>query len=125
MFSSGDGGVGGGDCLTNDGKNKTVFQPLFPSTCTSPPPPPFQSHSFSPHLAKFIPGPFVTAVGGTVNVTEQAVFFSGGGFSRLFPQPSYQKTAVKGFLKSLGSEFKGLFNAGGRGYPDVAAQGLK
>lgn len=72
-----------------------------------------------------IPGPFVTAVGGTVNVTEQAVFFSGGGFSRLFPQPSYQKTAVKGFLKSLGSEFKGLFNAGGRGYPDVAAQGLK
>lgn len=90
-----------------------------------PPPPPFQSHSFSPHLAKFIPGPFVTAVGGTVNVTEQAVFFSGGGFSRLFPQPSYQKTAVKGFLKSLGSEFKGLFNAGGRGYPDVAAQGLK
>ena len=35
MFSSGDDGVGGGDCLTNDGKNTKQFQPNFPGTRTS------------------------------------------------------------------------------------------
>lgn len=33
MFSSGDGGVGLGDCKTNDGKNTTQFLPIFPSSC--------------------------------------------------------------------------------------------
>ena len=28
MFSSGDGGVGAGTCLTNDGTNRTIFQPV-------------------------------------------------------------------------------------------------
>lgn len=32
MFSSGDDGVGAGDCLTNDGKNTKHFQPNFPGT---------------------------------------------------------------------------------------------
>ena len=32
MFSSGDDGVGGGDCLTNDGTNTKRFQPNFPGT---------------------------------------------------------------------------------------------
>jgi tripeptidyl-peptidase-1 len=55
-------------------------------------------------------GPFVTSVGGTINVNpEVAVDFSGGGFSNYFAQPSYQKTAVTGFLNSLGTKFNGLF----------------
>ena len=32
LFASGDSGVGGGKCLTNDGKNRTAFVPAFPGT---------------------------------------------------------------------------------------------
>ncbi|KAF8576276.1 subtilisin-like protein [Ramaria rubella] len=100
MFSSGDGGVGDGDCKANDGSNATRFQPVFPASC-----------------------PFVTTVGGTFGINpEQAVSFSGGGFSDIFSRPSYQTTTVERFLKSVGSTNEGLFNVSGRGYPDVAAQ---
>jgi tripeptidyl-peptidase-1 len=101
LFSSGDFGVGGGSCKTNDGKNKVQFQPTFPGAC-----------------------PFITSVGGTTKVSpEKAVSFSQGGFSNYFASPSYQKTAVAGFLSTLGSTYSGLYNATGRGFPDVAAQG--
>ncbi|KAI0358004.1 subtilisin-like protein [Trametes cingulata] len=101
MFSSGDDGVGGGDCLTNDGKNTKRFQPNFPASC-----------------------PFVTTVGGTIRVNpEVAVSFSGGGFSNYFARPSYQSSAVSAFLTKLGRTNAGLFNTTGRAYPDVAAQG--
>ncbi|KAI0339424.1 subtilisin-like protein [Trametopsis cervina] len=101
MFSSGDDGVGGGSCTTNDGKNTVRFQPNFPASC-----------------------PFVTTVGGTIRVNpEVAVSFSGGGFSNYFARPSYQSTAVSTFLTKLGSTNAGLFNTSGRAYPDVAAQG--
>ncbi|KAJ3511239.1 hypothetical protein NLJ89_g4214 [Agrocybe chaxingu] len=101
FFSSGDFGVGGGDCKTNDGKATVLFQPAFPASC-----------------------PFVTAVGGTTRVNpEVAVSFSGGGFSRYFAQPSYQATAVSTFLTGLGTKHNGLFNKTGRAYPDVSAQG--
>jgi tripeptidyl-peptidase-1 len=100
MFSSGDNGVGGGDCLTNDGTNKKRFQPAFPASC-----------------------PFVTTVGGTVNINpEVGVRFSGGGFSNYFTQPPYQTAAVSEFLTGLGTQFDGLYNSAGRAYPDVAAQ---
>ncbi|KAF9266300.1 tripeptidyl peptidase A [Marasmius fiardii PR-910] len=110
FFSSGDGGVGDGEadpalqqCFTNDGKNTTKFMPSFPASC-----------------------PFVTAVGGTVNVPEIAVDFSGGGFSDYWAQPDYQKDAVEGFLKKLPKGlYKGLFNPSGRAFPDVAAQGRR
>ncbi|KAG6850641.1 hypothetical protein H0H93_010833 [Arthromyces matolae] len=68
----------------------------------------------------------VTSVGGTQGVPEIAVsrFFSGGGFSDYFDRPSYQDTAVKGYLDKLPKGlYKGLYNPGGRGIPDVAAQG--
>lgn len=101
LFSSGDFGVGGGDCLTNDGTNKKIFQPAFPASC-----------------------PFVTTVGGTTRINpEVAVNFSGGGFSRYFPTPSYQSAAVSTFVTKLGTEYAGLYNKTGRAYPDVAAQG--
>lgn len=56
---------------------------------------------------------------------EQAVYFSSGGFSDRWDRPKYQDKAVKDYLKILGSQWKGLYNPKGRGFPDVAAQGLK
>ncbi|CAE6421473.1 unnamed protein product [Rhizoctonia solani] len=101
IFSSGDGGVGSGKCLTNDGTNRTRFQPIFPASC-----------------------PYVTAVGGTYQISpEVGVSFSQGGFSDYFPRPSYQTSAVSTFLGSLGNTYLGLYNTTGRGFPDVAAQG--
>ncbi|KAF8972690.1 peptidase S8/S53 domain-containing protein [Flammula alnicola] len=101
FYSSGDEGVGGGDCLTNDGTSRTLFQPAFPASC-----------------------PFVTAVGATTGINpEKAISFSGGGFSRYFATPSYQSTAVNTFVTGLGTKFSGLFNKTGRAYPDVSAQG--
>ncbi|KAF8492103.1 tripeptidyl peptidase A [Gautieria morchelliformis] len=108
-FSSGDGGVGDNDpdpstttCIANDGTNRTTFLPEFPASC-----------------------PFVTSVGGTANVPEVAVtrYGSGGGFSNYFARPAYQDGAVLPFLQSVGSTNQGLFNAAGRGIPDVSAQG--
>jgi tripeptidyl-peptidase-1 len=100
IFSSGDTGVGSA-CQTNDGKNTTRFQPIFPATC-----------------------PYVTSVGGTTRVNpEEAIYFSSGGFSEIWSRPAYQDAAVSRYLTKLGDKFKGLYNAGGRGFPDVAAQG--
>ncbi|KAI0029548.1 subtilisin-like protein [Vararia minispora EC-137] len=100
MFSSGDFGVGGGDCQTNTSPRKVQFQPIFPATC-----------------------PFVTSVGGTTSVNpEVAASLSSGGFSNYFAQPSYQTSSVATFLNAIGTQFNGLFNRTGRGFPDVAAQ---
>ncbi|KDQ10573.1 hypothetical protein BOTBODRAFT_115655 [Botryobasidium botryosum FD-172 SS1] len=104
FFSSGDDGVGGSDdpnvCRTNDGKNTTTFLPEFPTGC-----------------------PYVTSVGATRNLAEVAVSFTGGGFSNYFPRPNYQRKAVEAYLKTIGSEYAGLYNITGRAYPDVAALG--
>ena len=99
IFSSGDTGVGS-SCESNDGTNRTEFNPIWPAAC-----------------------PFVTSVGGTTNVEpERAVSFSAGGFSNRFARPSYQEDAVSTYLEKLGSQWSGLYNASGRGFPDVAAQ---
>ena len=101
IFSSGDTGVGAG-CQTNDGKNTTRFLPIFPASC-----------------------PYVTSIGGTVGIKpERAVGFSSGGFSDRWPRPAYQQAAVKGYLDKLGSKWDGLYNPQGRGFPDIAAQGM-
>ncbi|KAL4252873.1 tripeptidyl-peptidase II [Abortiporus biennis] len=83
MFSSGDDGVGAGDCSTNDGKNTKHFQPNFPASCpfvttVSPTisrvphnnPLPFRVSSLSlvqPTLANstLLDVPIPTSVGGT------------------------------------------------------------
>nr|OQO29969.1 hypothetical protein B0A51_02560 [Rachicladosporium sp. CCFEE 5018] len=99
LFSSGDTGVSSA-CQTNDGKNTTRFLPIFPAAC-----------------------PSVTSVGGTYRVKpERAISFSSGGFSDTWPTPAYQQTAVRRYLNILGSRWQGLYNPGGRGFPDVAAQ---
>jgi tripeptidyl-peptidase-1 len=118
FYSSGDNGVAGnqGICLNSThlpDPNGKVFNPSFPSTC-----------------------PWVTSVGATqilanktVNDPESAceeVIFSGGGFSNIFPLPSYQASAVTGFLKNHPPPFKnGEFNNSGkvRAFPDLSANG--
>jgi len=53
----------------------------------------------------------ITSVGATNNIDEIGTFFSGGGFSDYFPRPSYQDSAVKGYLKNLPEGlYKGLYN---------------
>ncbi|KAH9070673.1 subtilisin-like protein [Lactarius deliciosus] len=102
LFASGDSGVGGGDCKKNDGTGVVEFQPFFPATC-----------------------PWVTSVGGTMELPEVAAPFSSGGFSNVFKRPDYQTDAVLGFFQQLGNQHSGLYNASSRGFPDVAAQAVR
>ncbi|KAH9170345.1 peptidase S8/S53 domain-containing protein [Lactarius sanguifluus] len=104
LFSSGNDGVGHGNCLVRDssGNSRVQFLPVFPSTC-----------------------PWVTSVGGTAGYnSEVAASLSGGGFSAYFPRPSYQNNVVPSFLSNLGGQYSGLFNPGGRGVPDIAIQAM-
>jgi len=100
LFSSGDSGPGG-SCVSIDGQNRTMFQPIFPASC-----------------------PWVTSVGGTYRVLpERAVSFSSGGFSNYFSRPAYQDAAVSSYLAAHGEQWAPYYNASGRGMPDVSAQG--
>ncbi|KAF9077939.1 hypothetical protein BDP27DRAFT_1412856 [Rhodocollybia butyracea] len=52
----------------------------------------------------------VTSVGATTGIAPEIAttqFPSGGGFSNVFPQPSYQSTAIAAFLKKLGHSRQG------------------
>jgi len=93
LFASGDGGVSGLHF-----QECTTFLPTFPSGC-----------------------PFLTSVGGTVNIPEEAVYFSSGGFSTFFDRPPYQEIAVAEYLAYVGDTNAGLYNPSGRAFPDVAA----
>ena len=120
FFSSGDSGVGPADqCISNDGKNTTRYLPSFPASC-----------------------PYVTTVGATMNFEPEESAYtparhtssgfidfygSGSGFSNYFDRPAYQEAAVSQYLAALGNrpdDDAGLYNPRGRGYPDLAAQGL-
>ncbi|KIK63626.1 hypothetical protein GYMLUDRAFT_40692 [Collybiopsis luxurians FD-317 M1] len=97
-FASGDGGVASTPGVQCNGK---PFPPTFP-TC-----------------------PYVTLVGSTQNVPEEGASLTAGGFSNYFPQQSWQADAVNQYLSLLGNTNKGLYNASGRAYPDVSAQGQR
>lgn len=96
IVASGDGGVAG----SRPSNSCTSFVPTFPASC-----------------------PYITSVGATAGVPETGSTLSAGGFSNLFSRPVYQELAVEAYLAGLQSEYSGRFNANGRGYPDVAAQG--
>lgn len=123
LYSSGDFGVAGnsGQCINpvtgayNNGSTGS-FNPSFPGTC-----------------------PYITSVGATmimngstVHTPESAserVIFSGGGFSNVFPIPSYQQKAVSTYFTDHapalgfgGDRFNNSQKA--RGYPDVSANGV-
>ena len=119
LYAAGDSGVADpdGSCLNKHGAEKQgapIFSADFPASC-----------------------PYVTAVGATqivpgnsVDAPESAVFQkfpSGGGFSDVFPRPSFQDAAAEAYLANVVPGLhlpKGVFNASGRGYPDVSANGL-
>jgi tripeptidyl-peptidase-1 len=99
LFSSGDSGVG---CNT-----RNQFEPTLPATL-----------------------PSVTAVGSTgltsnSAMTEQASYFSIGGFANYFAMPDYQMSAVMNYLNTYASSLpnSSYYNASGRAFPDVAALG--
>lgn len=104
--ASGDGGIAGQEdvpCISNDGQNRTIFLPTFPASC-----------------------PWVTAVGSTSVVSnEQGSSFSSGGFSNYFPVPDYQFNSTPAYISSLNGQYIGLYNASGRGIPDVALYGCR
>ncbi|KAJ3728738.1 Pro-kumamolisin, activation domain-containing protein [Lentinula raphanica] len=64
-----------------------------------------------------------TLVGATQNVPEIGASLTAGGFSNYFPQQSWQADAVNAYIDKLGDTYAGLYNASGRAYPDVSAQG--
>jgi tripeptidyl-peptidase-1 len=66
----------------------------------------------------------VTAVGATFGLPEVAAPFSSGGFSNYFSRPWYQDQVVPRYLDTVPVSFLGVFNRSGRGFPDVAAQGV-
>ncbi|KZT38181.1 family S53 protease-like protein [Sistotremastrum suecicum HHB10207 ss-3] len=97
LFASGDGGVSG-----SQAQQCSKFVPTFPSGC-----------------------PFMTSVGATQGISpETAADFSSGGFSNYFARPSYQSDAVEHYLDTPGLPNSRKFNSSGRGFPDVAAQGV-
>ncbi|KAK9439398.1 tripeptidyl-peptidase 1 precursor [Metarhizium brunneum] len=94
LVSSGDSGVGG-SCPGEK------FETSFPAAC-----------------------PWVTTVGGTDGTgPEKAWSGSGGGFSEIFAQPSYQADTVNQWLKNdqTHQSQDPYFNSSGRAYPDVSA----
>ncbi|KAK7036252.1 family S53 protease-like protein [Favolaschia claudopus] len=100
LYASGDGGVNGGH---DDGVDCNLFIPVFPASC-----------------------PWLTSVGSTIGFNpEVAINFTGGGFSNVFPRPSYQSAAVADFLQTIPPDFpgNGIFNQTSRAYPDLSLQG--
>ncbi|KAJ7627368.1 family S53 protease [Roridomyces roridus] len=94
LFATGDGGVGG----FGQSDTCTEFVPTTPASC-----------------------PFVTSVGGSTT-GKTAASLSSGGFSNYFATPEYQLDDVRGYISGLGTQFTGMYNQSGRGFPDVAAQ---
>jgi len=99
MFAAGDQGVWG-----REGVGKT-YHPDFPAG-----------------------SPYVTAVGGTdfstkSTIGEETAWGSGGsGFSDEFAQPDWQSSQVEGYFNSgVDLPADNMYNAAGRGYPDVSA----
>ncbi|KAI1748924.1 peptidase S8/S53 domain-containing protein [Xylaria castorea] len=131
IYASGDSGVANrynsgypNSCLNADNlfvdNNGTRYSPSFPVNC-----------------------PYITSVGATTLIGndtdsgERAVsvpstgpanaYYSGGGFSNIFPVPSYQASAVQKFMKKYAPKYgPNVYNDTGkaRGFPDVAAIGL-
>ncbi|KAL1966448.1 hypothetical protein VTN77DRAFT_4590 [Rasamsonia byssochlamydoides] len=134
FFASGDDGVAGppGDdnrngCLGREGK---IFSPAFPNSCP---------YITNVGATKVYPGHTVwepeSAVYDPLGDPYSIAFASGGGFSNIYPIPSYQADAVAAYFKNHTPPYAyyegnasfgangGLYNRLGRGYPDVAANG--
>ena len=102
LVSSGDSGVGIGNCKDSNGS--FYFSPLFPASCAGG----FHLSSQaprSPHRRGFI-GPFVTSVGATTGFNpEVAASISGGGFSNHFVREQYQNGAMFRSFQRFGTRY--------------------
>lgn len=56
--------------------------------------------------------------------TPVAAGLSSGGFSNVFPAPSYQAADTAAYVAQLGTTYQGMYNPSGRGFPDVSASGI-
>lgn len=144
MVSSSDYGVGNapGDptasgCLSEGGQNQTVYNPDYPSGC------PWILTVGATQLyanQTVLDRESSMAVDLSYPGGPEALkyFASSGGFSNYFTPPDYQKKALSTYFarydpghpyytanadaSNIGSN-GGIYNRGGRGYPDVAANG--
>jgi tripeptidyl-peptidase-1 len=79
-------------------------------------------HGTSPETAStFSSGGFSNYWGGACYLVPLTVFFIDQLLVCIVAD--YQSDAVAAFLTAQGTTNSGLFNASGRGYPDVSAQG--
>lgn len=126
LASSGDSGANG---RTDPFCTDSTLRPAFPAAS------PFVTAVGATQLqnAKLAPSSVATvcstescAASGEEVAVSYAVarFASGGGFSQLSAQPSYQTAAVNAYLNS-GTALPpaGYYNATNRGFPDIAALG--
>ncbi|KAG0647548.1 Aorsin [Hyphodiscus hymeniophilus] len=151
LVASGDYGVAsfpGSDnnefgCLSSATQNGTIYNPDYPSGCpyitavgaTRLYPDQTVKDAESAMQVNLTAFNIETGSGGTSPPLD--FFASGGGFSNYFTPPAYQAAAVKGYLEThndlpfyianadasnVGAN-GGVYNRGGRGYPDVAANG--
>lgn len=139
FFASGDSGVSSrsfdpepNGCL---GANHTIFNPDWPGSCP---------YVTTVGATKVYPGRTVfepeSAVFDPIGMPFSVAFFSGGGFSNIYPIPDYQADAVATFFKDHNPPYPfykgllseanftfgangGIYNRIGRGMPDVAANG--
>ncbi|GJJ14048.1 hypothetical protein Clacol_008305 [Clathrus columnatus] len=118
LMATGDSGVASPDgCIDEEtgalSANGTRFHRLFVLISLS-------TYNFVPQV-----GATQINSGASVRDPEQALQITGGGFSSVFPQPTYQRPAVKRYLDNFVPEHtKGHFNENGRGYPDISANGF-
>ena len=107
LFASGDSGAASDAGTCTGGEDGTQFMPMWPAA-----------------------SPYVTAVGGVVNgaMPESAWSGSSGGFSNIYDQPSWQTEAIATFFENAAAAGtlppSNMFNATGRGFPDIAAQSV-
>ncbi|GFP58671.1 aorsin [Trichoderma asperellum] len=126
--ATGDFGVAGngGDCIEDANGNFTIFNPLTLTNC------PYVLAVGSTQLA---PGHPDGSEGHEIATTD---LFSSGGFSNIYGTPEWQKSAIDLYFHENPSPYKsynttmgknigagsGVFNRGGRGFPDVSANGF-
>lgn len=147
LVATGDAGVGGhpdGFCSDPSKPNTNTttsgnFVPNWPASCPwvtavggTSPPDPYNPKSRVVAWRNQPSAPLPPPSSLPARITEVAYrrFFnnntrsSSGGFSNIFPLPSYQASAVHSYLTAQTSHLSRLvsrFNATGRAYPDISA----
>ena len=138
LVSSGDYGAGqfAGDdspdgCVSANGQKGTIYNPGNPVSCP---------YLTSVGATQLEPGTTVLDAESAMQtpLPGAALFSSAGGFSNYFPAPDYQKAAVKEYFENHDpghpyyiankkatnvGENGGIYSRGGRGIPDVSANG--